>query len=39
MMLGVGINGAWYAMAFSTVIQGVLTANRFRSNRWKAVAV
>jgi putative MATE family efflux protein len=37
MMLGVGISGAWYAMAFSTVIQGVLTANRFRSNVWKSL--
>jgi putative MATE family efflux protein len=39
MMVGIGINGAWYAMAFSTVIQGVLTANRFRSNRWKTTMV
>jgi len=39
MLLGVGISGAWYAMAFSTVIQGVLTANRFRSNRWKLIKV
>lgn len=39
MMLGVGINGAWYAMAFSTVIQGVLTANRFRTSQWKMISV
>jgi len=39
MLLNMGINGAWYAMALSTVIQGVLTANRFRSNRWKYVKV
>ncbi len=39
MMLGVGISGAWYAMAFSTVIQGLLTANRFRSNQWKEIFV
>jgi len=39
MMLGVGINGAWYAMAFSTVIQGVLTANRFRTSQWKMIRV
>jgi putative MATE family efflux protein len=39
MLTGVGISGAWYAMAFSTGIQGVLTANRFRSNRWKLIKV
>lgn len=39
MSLNMGINGAWYAMAFSTVIQGILTANRFRSNRWKYIKV
>jgi len=38
-MLGMGITGAWYAMAFSTVIQGILTANRFRSNVWKGLRV
>jgi putative MATE family efflux protein len=37
--LNIGINGAWYAMALSTVIQGALTANRFRSNRWKYIKV
>ncbi len=39
MLTGVGISGAWYAMAFSTGIQGVLTANRFRSNKWKLIKV
>jgi len=39
MILNTGINGAWYAMAFSTVIQGVLTTNRFRSNKWKFIRV
>jgi putative MATE family efflux protein len=39
MLLGVGINGAWYAMAISTVIQGVLTANRFRTSQWKMIRV
>ncbi len=39
MSLNMGINGAWYAMAFSTTIQGVLTANRFRSNKWKYIKV
>lgn len=39
MLLNVGINGAWYAMAFSTVVQGVLTANRFRGNKWKLIRV
>ena len=39
MMMGVGIDGAWYAMAFSTVIQGILTANRFRTNKWKLIRV
>ena len=39
MPLAVGISGAWYAMAFSTVIQGALTANRFRSNKWKYIKV
>lgn len=39
MPLNVGINGAWYAMAFSTAIQGILTANRFRSNKWKYIRV
>lgn len=39
MPLNMGINGAWYAMAFSTVVQGVLTANRFRSNKWKYIEV
>jgi putative MATE family efflux protein len=39
MPLNMGINGAWYAMAFSTVVQGVLTTNRFRSNKWKYVEV
>jgi len=39
MLLGIGINGAWYAMAISTVIQGVLTANRFRGNLWKLIRV
>ncbi len=39
MLLGVGINGAWYAMAISTVIQGVLTANHFRGNLWKLIRV
>jgi putative MATE family efflux protein len=39
MMTGVGINGAWYAMAMSTVVQGILTANRFRTNEWKLIRV
>jgi Na+-driven multidrug efflux pump len=39
MILNTGISGAWYAMAFSTVIQGVLTTNRFRSNKWKFIRV
>ncbi|NIN69031.1 MAG: MATE family efflux transporter [Anaerolineae bacterium] len=39
MLTGVGISGAWYAMAFSTGIQGILTANRFRSNKWKLIKV
>ncbi len=39
MMTGVGISGAWYAMAFATVVQGVLTANRFRTNEWKLIRV
>lgn len=39
MMVGMGISGAWYAMAFSTVVQGILTANRFRSNVWKTLRV
>ncbi len=39
MSLNIGINGAWYAMAFSTTIQGILTANRFRSNKWKYIKV
>jgi len=39
MTLDMGISGAWYAMAFSTTIQGVLTANRFRSNKWKYIQV
>ena len=39
MTLDMGISGAWYAMAFSTTIQGVLTANRFRSNKWKYIKV
>jgi putative MATE family efflux protein len=39
MLWGFGISGAWYAMAFSTMIQGVLTANRFRSNKWKLIKV
>ncbi len=39
MMTGVGISGAWYAMAFSTIVQGVLTANRFRTNEWKLIRV
>jgi putative MATE family efflux protein len=39
MIWGIGISGAWYAMAFSTAIQGILTANRFRSNRWKTMTV
>lgn len=39
MMTGVGINGAWYAMAIATVVQGVLTANRFRTNQWKLIRV
>ncbi len=39
MSLNMGINGAWYAMALSTTIQGVLTANRFRSNKWKYIKV
>jgi putative MATE family efflux protein len=39
MPLGMGINGAWYAMAISTVVQGVLTANHFRGNTWKLIRV
>ncbi len=39
MSLDLGIGGAWYAMAFSTTVQGVLTANRFRSNKWKYIKV
>jgi putative MATE family efflux protein len=39
MMTGVGINGAWYAMAMATVVQGVLTTNRFRTNQWKLIRV
>jgi putative MATE family efflux protein len=38
-VLGVGVTGAWYALAISTVIQGVLTAYRFRSNKWKTIRV
>jgi putative MATE family efflux protein len=38
-MTDVGISGAWYAMAFSTVVEGVLTANRFRTNEWKLIRV
>jgi putative MATE family efflux protein len=39
MTLGLGISGAWYAMALSTAVQGALTANRFRSNKWKYIKV
>jgi Na+-driven multidrug efflux pump len=39
MIWGMGISGAWYAMAFSTVIQGLLTANRFRGNKWKTMTI
>jgi putative MATE family efflux protein len=39
MKTGVGINGAWYAMAIATVVQGILTANRFRTNQWKLIRV
>jgi putative MATE family efflux protein len=39
MMTGMGISGAWYAMALATVVQGVLTANRFRTNQWKLIRV
>jgi putative MATE family efflux protein len=39
MMTGMGISGAWYAMALATVVQGVLTANRFRTNQWKLISV
>jgi putative MATE family efflux protein len=39
MMTGMGISGAWYAMAISTVVQGVLTTNRFRTNKWKLIRV
>ena len=39
MVQGVGVIGAWYALAISTVIQGVLTAYRFRSNKWKVIRV
>jgi Na+-driven multidrug efflux pump len=39
METGAGINGAWYAMALSTVVQGVLTAHRFYSNKWKLIRV
>jgi putative MATE family efflux protein len=39
MMTGMGISGAWYAMALATVVQGVLTANRVRTNQWKLIRV
>ncbi len=39
MMTGMGITGAWYAMALATVVQGILTANRFRTNQWKLVRI
>jgi putative MATE family efflux protein len=39
MKTGVGINGAWYAMAIATVVQGLLTTNRFRTNQWKLIRV
>ncbi|HUW96479.1 MAG TPA: MATE family efflux transporter, partial [Anaerolineae bacterium] len=39
MMTGMGISGAWYAMALATVVQGVLTVNRFRTNQWKLIRV
>jgi putative MATE family efflux protein len=38
-MTGMGISGAWYAMALGTVVQGILTTNRFRTNQWKLMTV
>ncbi len=39
MMTGMDISGAWYAMALATVVQGIVTANRFRTNQWKLVRI
>jgi putative MATE family efflux protein len=33
--LGFGAKGAWWALAISSVIQGLLTANKFREGDWK----
>lgn len=33
--LGFGAKGAWWAIATSSVIQGLLTANKFREGTWK----
>lgn len=38
-VLGLGVPGAWYAMAFSTVVQGLLTLWRFHGGRWKSMKV
>lgn len=33
--LGLGAKGAWWSLAISSVIQGLLTANKFRRGEWK----
>lgn len=33
--LGFGAKGAWWALAISSVIQGLLTTNKFREGEWK----
>jgi len=37
--LGMGVSGAWYAIAASAIVQGLLVASRFQSGSWKKVRV
>jgi Na+-driven multidrug efflux pump len=34
-----GLNGAWWAMSLSTMLQGLLVIVVFRQGRWRTVRV
>lgn len=37
--LGLGVSGAWYAIAVPTVLQGLLVASRFHGGSWEKVQI